>query len=300
MLKHLIFLIYILSTASGIIAFVYFFLLYKRSKSFLLKKYLYFFSSFSFLMFSASISVYLGVNTSSDIFAVHLFTFFILIGITFLLYTLPVFMHAAFNYPVTFFLKIIIPIFSFFSLSSSICFWFMKIPKVTIYFVITPLVLYSISFLYSMLIVFKNKKVFLQIQNNYNITLITYTILSISFAIFESVFMSKTNFKYDYPISLPIIYLSWNIISMIFNIGGITKAQNESGIFISEDLAIHYKLTPQETKISNYILQGMSNKEIAYYLKISTHTVKNHIYNLFNKTNVQSRIELIHTLYKKN
>ena len=54
-----------------------------------------------------------------------------------------------------------------------------------------------------------------------------------------------------------------------------------------------YHLTKQEVCILEYILKGKSNKEIAAALFISSHTVKNHIYNLFQKTSVGSRYELI-------
>ncbi|THV57341.1 LuxR family transcriptional regulator [Flagellimonas alvinocaridis] len=58
------------------------------------------------------------------------------------------------------------------------------------------------------------------------------------------------------------------------------------------------QLTPQERNIVDYILQDMSNKEIAAELFISLSTVKTHINNLYKKLGVSSREEIV-SLYKQ-
>ena len=44
------------------------------------------------------------------------------------------------------------------------------------------------------------------------------------------------------------------------------------------------------------IKNGLTNKEIAYNLNISVNTVNNHIANIFSKTGVRSRIDLLNLL----
>ncbi|MFD2099593.1 response regulator transcription factor [Flagellimonas iocasae] len=58
------------------------------------------------------------------------------------------------------------------------------------------------------------------------------------------------------------------------------------------------KLTPQEQKIVDHILQEKSNKEIATELFVSLSTVKTHINNLYKKLEVSSREEIV-VLFKK-
>ena len=53
------------------------------------------------------------------------------------------------------------------------------------------------------------------------------------------------------------------------------------------------ELSNQEIKIKKYIIEGMSNKEIAEELFISLNTVKTHITNIYSKLNVSNRKELI-------
>lgn len=50
-------------------------------------------------------------------------------------------------------------------------------------------------------------------------------------------------------------------------------------------------LTPQESRVLACIVEGMSNKEIARYLRISYSTVKTHVANILRKLNVSNRTE---------
>jgi DNA-binding NarL/FixJ family response regulator len=54
-----------------------------------------------------------------------------------------------------------------------------------------------------------------------------------------------------------------------------------------------YSITRREKEIILLITAGKSNKDIAGSLYISEDTVKNHIYNIFQKTEVRNRSELI-------
>jgi len=52
-------------------------------------------------------------------------------------------------------------------------------------------------------------------------------------------------------------------------------------------------LSPREGEILNLLAQGLANKEIAWRLKISEHTVKFHITSIFNKLNASTRAEAV-------
>lgn len=54
-----------------------------------------------------------------------------------------------------------------------------------------------------------------------------------------------------------------------------------------------FGLTDRESELCSLICEGKSNPDIAKELFISENTVKTHIYNLFKKTGVSSRIELV-------
>ena len=59
-------------------------------------------------------------------------------------------------------------------------------------------------------------------------------------------------------------------------------------------LAKRYGITQREQEVMALLVEGKSNKEIEDLLCISFSTVKNHVYNLYRKVEVNSRAQLIH------
>jgi DNA-binding CsgD family transcriptional regulator len=58
------------------------------------------------------------------------------------------------------------------------------------------------------------------------------------------------------------------------------------------------RLTPKERHIAKSLFLGLSNKEIAQNSKISLHTAKAHIYNIYRKLEVNSRMEAMNLAQK--
>jgi DNA-binding CsgD family transcriptional regulator len=58
-----------------------------------------------------------------------------------------------------------------------------------------------------------------------------------------------------------------------------------------------YGLTEREREITSLVLQGASTIEIAESLVVSTHTVQQHLKNIFDKTGVRSRRDLVGTVF---
>jgi DNA-binding CsgD family transcriptional regulator len=68
-------------------------------------------------------------------------------------------------------------------------------------------------------------------------------------------------------------------------------------IIVSEVIAGAYGLTPREREVTGLAAQGLSTKQIAARLRISPFTVQDHLKAVFAKIGVQSRAELVATLY---
>ena len=64
-----------------------------------------------------------------------------------------------------------------------------------------------------------------------------------------------------------------------------------------QNMKTRFELTDREDDILMLLSNGLSNKEICDRLVISTSTVKKHIYNIYNKTGVKSRTQLMNLLY---
>ena len=58
-------------------------------------------------------------------------------------------------------------------------------------------------------------------------------------------------------------------------------------------LSEHFSLTNREQEIIALVVRGKTNKEIEKELFISLKTVKSHLYNIYQKLNVQNRLQLM-------
>lgn len=67
----------------------------------------------------------------------------------------------------------------------------------------------------------------------------------------------------------------------------------ENGIKFLDLIKKQYQISKRETEVMELLLQGKSNTEIERALFISYNTVKNHIYNIYQKLGVKSRGQLI-------
>lgn len=79
-------------------------------------------------------------------------------------------------------------------------------------------------------------------------------------------------------------YIPPKLMSSVFQeITRLSRKQQDSG-FLND-------LTPREIEVLQYVARGDSNKLIANKLFISEKTVKNHLYRIFQKLNVEDRTQ---------
>jgi two-component system, NarL family, nitrate/nitrite response regulator NarL len=55
-------------------------------------------------------------------------------------------------------------------------------------------------------------------------------------------------------------------------------------------------LSDRERAVVHYVSEGRSNREIAQLMKLSEHTVKNHLFRIYSKLGVSSRLEVMFTV----
>jgi len=65
-------------------------------------------------------------------------------------------------------------------------------------------------------------------------------------------------------------------------------------------LCAEFRFSTRERDIVQMILKGKSNKEIEQELFISPHTVKNHIYHIFQKAGIKSRGQLVNMILQNS
>ncbi|CRF35297.1 LuxR family transcriptional regulator [Brachyspira suanatina] len=100
-------------------------------------------------------------------------------------------------------------------------------------------------------------------------------------------------------------YLSWYFINIVNNkMSNPNNLKNEN--IIKDDVKtenesskeIEVNLTKREKEILSYLLDGKTNKEVSLILSISLNTVNNHVANIYEKSGVKNRVELVNKFSK--
>ena len=63
-------------------------------------------------------------------------------------------------------------------------------------------------------------------------------------------------------------------------------------MFGKKDIRGDIRMTQREKEVVAWIVDGMSNKEIAVKMNIATFTVKSHVHNILEKLALQSRLQI--------
>ena len=121
-------------------------------------------------------------------------------------------------------------------------------------------------------------------------------------------------------IILVLFYIWWNLVMLGFLLWYFINIIKNKNMFVNESLnnnsndlknienennAIKKELkeeiinlTKREKEILSYLLSGKTNKEVALILDISLNTVNNHVANIYDKSGVKNRVELVNKFSK--
>jgi len=124
------------------------------------------------------------------------------------------------------------------------------------------------------------------------------TIIIVSASMLPSILLSMV-FPAIKPLMYGVYFLAFSISIMTFLFMEFVRLAREGAIG-KKDLALEdlapYHITEREFVVIQLVSNGLTNKEIAASLGISANTVNNHVANIFSKTKVRSRIDLLNLL----
>ncbi len=128
-----------------------------------------------------------------------------------------------------------------------------------------------------------------------SVRLVAKTITIISLTMIPLVVLSLI-----FPILLDILYtvyyLSFNVMLIVFLFVYFSRMPHPKVWEPSVEDLKQFRITEREFSVILLIREGYTNKEIAEELSISVNTVNNHVANIFTKTEVRSRIDLLNLL----
>jgi DNA-binding CsgD family transcriptional regulator len=83
---------------------------------------------------------------------------------------------------------------------------------------------------------------------------------------------------------------------LIYAFDNLFVAEHNPLIILPEPFIQKFGISPRERQIVSMMVQGYSNRRIGEELFISSITVKNHIYHIYQKTGVENKVQLINLL----
>ncbi|MBN1499173.1 MAG: helix-turn-helix transcriptional regulator [Spirochaetes bacterium] len=97
-------------------------------------------------------------------------------------------------------------------------------------------------------------------------------------------------------VQLPAFFIIINILSVIFCLFYLSPPSHKEEIKPEGYFQDKYRITRREKEIIDLIITGCSNKEISDQMHISISTVEKHIYSIYQKLNINNRVQLINLI----
>jgi DNA-binding CsgD family transcriptional regulator len=97
-------------------------------------------------------------------------------------------------------------------------------------------------------------------------------------------------------VCLSFMFLTISIINLYFSIFFANKPYYFNNGSLTAHFISHFKISDREKEVIALLLEGMANKEIAEVLFISPRTVENHLSSIYQKAEVNSRVQLINLI----
>ncbi|WP_422481622.1 helix-turn-helix domain-containing protein [Pleomorphochaeta sp. DL1XJH-081] len=142
-------------------------------------------------------------------------------------------------------------------------------------------------------VILKNLKTIVQ----HDVRIVSKSIIILSFVMIPLLIISLIFPQWRY-ITYPIYFMAFSIILLVFLFIYFKRMPHEVQHELTYDKVGKYHITEREFSVILLIREGLTNKEIAGHLDISVNTVNNHVANIFSKTKVRSRIDLLNNLNK--
>ena len=315
--NYLLFIFYLLSFVIGFSTIFYSIVYYIIERVLWLKYYIVFLFTFGILIFIRTIRLItlltLPSFTYNNIFNM-LYFFILTLAMALMLYFIPAFLYR--------FLKIKWSLKTNISyLILSIFYFILSIIGILTVFNIYLLssMIFYISIFYLLVIGFLNykniedKTIKFIVKVLGIITILIYPVLIYQLIIYRKDFMNINSID----ITLMLFYTWWNLVMLgyfLWYFMSMIKSNNsrisdslysknneesDSNIKLEDKLEDNdFNLTKREKQILSYLLSGKTNKEISLIFDISLNTVNNHVANIYYKSGVKNRVELVNKFSK--
>jgi Response regulator containing a CheY-like receiver domain and an HTH DNA-binding domain len=107
---------------------------------------------------------------------------------------------------------------------------------------------------------------------------------------------TSPEFLHDYPIDELLYYLGFVILAVFYISRYFTEPARGAAFNLPEEFVRRFGISHRERDIIEMMAKGFSNNAIAEGLYISTLTVKNHVYHIYQKTGAGNKVQLLNMI----
>jgi DNA-binding CsgD family transcriptional regulator len=101
---------------------------------------------------------------------------------------------------------------------------------------------------------------------------------------------------HDFPLSQLIYYIGFVILALVYVARFFAQPVGGPGFTLPEGFIRKFGISHRESDIIEMMARGFSNSAIAEKLYISTLTVKNHVYHIYQKTGAGNKVQLLNMI----
>jgi DNA-binding CsgD family transcriptional regulator len=100
----------------------------------------------------------------------------------------------------------------------------------------------------------------------------------------------------DFPLEQLLYYLGFVVVALVMLARYFSEPSQGPRRDLAEEFVLRFGISAREREIIEMMAQGFSNNAIAEKLYISTVTVKNHVYHIYQKTGVSNKVQLLNMM----
>ena len=316
---YILLILYLIAFIIGFSTIIYSIIYYVIERITWLKYYIIFLSVFGFLLLIRAVKLisFLAVPSffSNEIFNT-LYIFILSVSMSLMLYFIPAFLYRFLG------LKWAVKE-NIGYLILSVIFFVLSILGILLHFnfyIIANRIFY-LSILYLFILGFINYKNLKDSTIKFIVKILgLITIFIYPILVYQLIILNKNTFDIgSIDITLILFYIWWNLVMLGYLLWYFISIIKNKNMFVNKELTKsnssnikekeiinkpqlkkeeEINLTKREKEILFYLLSGKTNKEVSIILKISLNTVNNHVANIYDKSGVKNRVELVNKFSK--
>lgn len=316
---YILLILYLIAFIIGFSTIIYSIIYYVIERITWLKYYIIFLSVFGFLLLIRAVKLisFLAVPSffSNEIFNT-LYLFILSVSMSLMLYFIPAFLYRflGLKWAVKENVEYLI---------LSVIFFVLSILGILLHFnfyIIANRIFY-LSILYLFILGFINYKNLKDGTIKFIVKILgLITIFIYPILVHQLIILNKNTFDIgSIDITLILFYIWWNLVMLGYLLWYFISIIKNKNMFVNKELIKsnssnikekeiinkpqlkkeeEINLTKREKEILFYLLSGKTNKEVSIILKISLNTVNNHVANIYDKSGVKNRVELVNKFSK--